>query len=125
MKKIFTNTILVLSIFLLFACGENPRVTEHYSKTDFNIELLNKEKVSLFKAKSNKIGLISTNDLPSSLKVLSPIRVQKTKEGIYVQLKESFVESYAAGGDINSAKLLTEVTKQSRIISAKRKPKPY
>jgi hypothetical protein len=40
--------------------------------------------------------------------------------------KQSFIESYAeAGGYNNAAKLITEVTKQSQIVSAKRNPKPY
>lgn len=42
------------------------------------------------------------------------------------KLKQLLVESYAAArGDNNAAKLLTQVIKQSDIVSAKRNPKPY
>ncbi len=90
-------------------------ITENSDKTDYKFAVIDLHRMS-HNVKNENIKIKNLGRLHHSM----------TDRYFNTNIKESFIESYAAaGGDNNSAKLLTEVTKQSHIISTKRNPKPY
>ena len=81
------NKLLYIVFSLaLFGC------VKHYNKNDFDLYSLTKAKIALSAAASDEFGYIKKENWPDTIKALEPINIRKTKNGIFIQLDESWVE---------------------------------